>query len=190
MFIFCLNSASYIHWINSMIFILFCIIFPCVPILKLHKPGQSNPDSEIPSFSHAISLVSCTSNKILSVFPYYLSMATHTDCHHFSSSLNIHIIVSLACISESSQSRKALGVAWPDWNGLASVECPPQNFWPVVSRGPTSTRPQTFLSYHNPALVTSWNIGCCFQGSEELWHHSPLCLSPESSSVRGKVIDR
>ena len=102
-----------------------------------------------------------------------IAFPLHLVFHHKGLAGNLQALRRTHFCVESSQSHKALGVAWPDWNGLSSVECPPQNFWPVVSRGPTSTRPQTFLSYHNPALVTSWNHWVLFPG---LWR----ALAPQS----------
>lgn len=32
--------------------------------------------------------------------------------------------------------------------------------------------------------------GCRFQGSQELWHHRPLCFSPERNSARGRELDK
>lgn len=117
-------------------------------------------------------------------------MATHFDCHHSSSSLNIHIIVPLACISEPNQSPKALGLI-----GLTEMGC---HQWSVLPRTSDLWHPMALLGPNpRPSYLTTvllWSpaetIGCCFQGSEELRHHSPLCLSPEISSVRGKVMDR
>lgn len=40
----------------------------------------------------------------------------------------------------------------------------------------------------HPSLTeTNW---CHFRGSADLWYHSPLCLSVEKNSARGKVIDK
>ena len=153
------------------------------------RPGQSNPDSEIP-FSHTIALVSCTSNKILSVFPYYLSMATHTDCHHFSSSLNTHVIVPRLVSQNPVRAVKLSGLI-----GLTEMGC---HQWSVLPRTSDPWHPMARLGPDpRPSYLTTvllWSpaeiTGCCFQGSEELRHHSPLCLGPEISSVRGKVVDR
>ena len=70
------------------------------------------------------------------------------------------------------------------WSVLPRTSDP---WHPMAQLGP-DPRPSylTTVLLWSPAGIT----GCCFQGSEELRHHSPLCLGPEISSVRDKVVDR